>query len=58
MVRRYARLSVKHLQPYADQLILPDTVGESAKPLEVREKPELKSGHRRGPVRLRLIVNN
>jgi hypothetical protein len=21
MVRRYARLSVKHLQPYADQLI-------------------------------------
>jgi integrase len=58
MVRRYAHLSVKHLAPYADQLIMPDTVGESAKPLEVPEMSRHKSGHRRGPVRLRLIVNN
>src|SRR3954452_16636498 len=37
MVRRYAHLSVKHLAPYADQLILPNTVAKSAKPLERQE---------------------
>lgn len=25
MLRRYEHLRVKHLQPYADQLIIPDT---------------------------------
>jgi len=33
MVRRYAHISVKHLQPFADQLIMPDTAAESVKPL-------------------------
>jgi integrase len=58
MVRRYAHISVKHLQPYADQLILPDTAAESAKPLEVRGKSEHKSGHSRGRPRLQLVVSN
>ncbi|WP_342775116.1 tyrosine-type recombinase/integrase [Sphingobium fluviale] len=34
MVRRYAHMSVKHLQPYADQLIFTSQGGESAKTLE------------------------
>jgi hypothetical protein len=41
-VRRYAHLSVKHLAPYADQLIMPDTAVISAKPLEVQESPGTK----------------
>ena len=36
MVRRYAHLSVKHLQPYADQLIFPVTPGDRREP---RRKP-------------------
>lgn len=47
MVRKYAHLSVKHLQPYADQLIMPDTGEKSAKFLEVHEKSGHKSGHTR-----------
>jgi integrase len=58
MVRRYAHLSVKHLAPYADQLIMPDTVGESAKPLEVPEMSRHKSGHSGGRPSLRLVVSN
>ena len=34
MVRRYAHMSVKHLQPYADQLIFRPDVGTPAKPQE------------------------
>lgn len=58
MVRRYAHISVKHLQPYADQLILPDTAAKSAKRLEVLEKPEHKSGHSGSRPRLQLVVSN
>jgi hypothetical protein len=58
MVRRYAHISVKHLQPYADQLIVPDTVAKSAKPLEVLGKPEHKNGHTRERPRLELVVSN
>lgn len=58
MVRRYAHISVKHLQPYADKLILPDTVRESAKSMEALEMPEHKSGHSGGRPRLQLVVSN
>ena len=58
MVRRYAHMSVKHLQPYADQLIFPDTPDESVKPLETLNRPGHTFGHSRGRARLRLIVNN
>ena len=58
MVRRYAHVSVKHLQPYADQLILPDTAGESGKPLEAREKPGHNLGHSRVRPKLRLVVSD
>ncbi len=58
MVRRYAHISVKHLQPYADQLIVPDTAAESAKPMERLEKAGHKSGHSTGRPRLELVVNN
>lgn len=58
MVRRYAHLSVKHLQPYADQLILPDTAAKSAKPLEVRDTLGHKNGHTRERPRLELVVSN
>ena len=54
MVRRYAHMSVKHLQPYADQLIFKDTKG----PSQVSEKIEAggpKNGHRAGPPRLYLV---
>jgi hypothetical protein len=58
MVRRYAHLSVKHLQPYADQLILPDTAAKSVKSLEVQERPGHSLGHSRGRPRLELVVSN
>jgi integrase len=58
MVRRYAHLSVKHLAPYADQLILPDTVAKSAKSLGALEIPEHKCGHTRERPRLHLVVSN
>jgi hypothetical protein len=58
MVRHYPHMSVKHLQPYADQLILPDTAAESAKCLEVRGKAGHKSGDSGVPARLRLVVSN
>jgi integrase len=58
MVRRYAHMSVKHLQPYADQLILPETGRESAKSLEAQEKPGHNSGHSGGRPSLRLVVSN
>jgi integrase len=55
MVRRYAHMSVKHLQPYADQLIFPVT---EAKPLESQEPAGHKSGHSGGRPRLQLVVSN
>ena len=58
MVRRYAHLSVKHLQPYADQLIMPDTPAISAKSLEGEEKPGHNLGHSRGRPRLQLVSSN
>ena len=58
MVRRYAHMSVKHLQPYADQLILADTVGKSAKSLGLLDRAEHKSGHSAGRPRLELVVSN
>ncbi|MEO8455581.1 MAG: site-specific integrase [Sphingomicrobium sp.] len=58
MVRRYAHMSVKHLQPYADQLIFPVTPAISAKSLERREGAGHKSGHGRARPRLELVVSN
>ena len=58
MVRRYAHMSVKHLQPYADQLNFSVTPADSAKPLESLEAAGHKDGHSEGPPRLRLVVNN
>lgn len=58
MVRRYAHLSVKHLQPYADQLIMPDTGSKSPKSLEVQERPGHDLGHSPGRPRLHLVVSN
>ena len=58
MVRRYAHLSVKHLQPYADQLIMPDTAPNPAKSLEVGDTFEHKTGHNRKRPRLELVVSN
>ena len=58
MVRRYAHISVKHLQPYADQLILPDTVSNPASQLESQEKPGHKCGHSKVRPRLKLVVSN
>lgn len=58
MVRRYAHLSVAHLQPYADRLIFSDT----SRPCEVpREEPVAeghKSGHSGAARKLRLVVSN
>ncbi|WP_246543299.1 tyrosine-type recombinase/integrase [Novosphingobium profundi] len=54
MVRRYAHMSVKHLQPFADQLIFEDT-----KPIgQVPEKSEgqgHKNGHTSGRPRLYVV---
>ena len=58
MVRRYAHMSVKHLQPYADQLILPDTAAKSAKPLEAQQTGGHNSGHSPRRPRLELVVSN
>ena len=58
MVRRYAHMSVKHLQPYADQLIFPVTTADSLKSLERQKLAGHKNGHSRGRPRLRLVSNN
>jgi integrase len=58
MVRRYAHLSIKHIQPYADQLIMPDTAAKSTKSLEVPERLGHNSGHSGGRPRLQLVVSN
>ena len=54
MVRRYAHMSVKHLQPYADQLIFPVTP-EMA---ESRDSTGHKNGHSGERSGLRLVINN
>ncbi|WP_336963227.1 site-specific integrase [Sphingobium aquiterrae] len=56
MVRRYAHMSVKHLAPYADQLIIPDTGPEPPDCPEMLESPEHKNGHRESRPRLKLIA--
>lgn len=56
MVRRYAHMSVKHLAPYADQLIFPDTGPLTPKAPEKLESPEHKIGHNEGRPRLRLVA--
>jgi integrase len=58
MVRRYAHMSVSHLQPYADQLTFPVTVADSPKVLESHEAAGHKSGHSGGCPRLQLVVSN
>ncbi len=64
MVRRYAHMSVKHLQPYADQLIIPvtdplinrvtDTKMSNAP--EKLESPGHKNGHTSQRPRLKLVA--
>ncbi|EIZ77485.1 integrase family protein [Novosphingobium sp. Rr 2-17] len=45
MVRRYAHMSVKHLAPYADQLIIPVTNADVANAAEKLEGVGHKNGH-------------
>jgi hypothetical protein len=64
MVRRYAHMSVKHLQPYADQLIMPDTnrlinPDTDTKKSNCPEKLEVsghKNGHSKSRPRLKLVA--
>jgi hypothetical protein len=64
MVRRYAHMSVKHLQPFADQLIFPVTGANltfkvtAAKSLESQKLAGHKSGHSGVPTTLHLVVSN
>jgi integrase len=58
MVRRYAHMSVKHLQPYADQLNFEVTGVDSAKALETPDRPGHKTGHSGRRPRLQLMVSN
>jgi integrase len=54
MVRRYAHMSVKHLEPHAAKLTFSVTPDESA---ENRETPGHKNGHSGGRPRLQLVVS-
>ncbi|MDO6415461.1 site-specific integrase [Sphingomonas sp. BIUV-7] len=60
MVRRYAHMSAKHLQPYADKLIFPVTPEGSAQVVEKPAEPGFatghKNGHSGGHFRLRLVA--
>ena len=64
MVRRYAHMSVKHLQPYADQLILPGTDPLINRVTDTKESNCLgklessghKNGHSESRPRLKLIA--
>lgn len=58
MVRRYAHMSVKHLAPYADQLIFPVTGPELPATAENRDRANHKNGHSGAGPRLRLLVSN
>ncbi len=57
MVRRYAHMSAKHLQPYADQLIFPVTNADSRKGPEKLESSGHKNGHSQSRPRLHLVKN-
>jgi len=56
MVRRHARMSVKHLAPYADQLTFPATSGEGEKPSVPDLAEGSKNGHSGSRSRLRLVA--
>lgn len=58
MVRPYAHMGVKHLQPYADQLIFPLTATISSKSLENQKVASHKNGYGGGRPGLRLAVSN
>jgi len=58
MVRRYAHMSVKHLQPYAEQLTLPVTEADMPNSLERPEGVGHKTGHNEARPGLRLVANN
>lgn len=58
MVRRYAHMSVKHLQPYADKLIFSVTAAERPKTLESQISAGHKNGHSGARPRLQLVVSN
>jgi len=55
-VRRYAHMSVKHLQPCADQLIIPVTQDTAPKCPERLNSPGHKIGHSESRPRLRLVA--
>ncbi|MGV7120457.1 tyrosine-type recombinase/integrase [Sphingopyxis sp. 550A] len=58
MVRRYAHLSVKHLQPYADQLIFAPKIGLSEKVQETAEGNDTKSPTSAPEGGLRVVARN
>ena len=55
MVRRYAHMSVKHLQPYADQLIFAPQIGTTEKARNSAEAHDTKSPTRPHATRLILV---
>ena len=58
MGRRYAHMSVKHLQPYADQLIFPVTPGNGRNLQSVIADTGHKTGHSASEFKLKLVVSN
>ena len=58
MVRRYAHLSVAHLQPFADRLIILDTPPSEAASKEEPVRQGHNLGHSKGRSSLRLVVSN
>ena len=57
MVRRYAHMSAKHLQPFADQLTFPVTGAKPESPGNQYRQGH-KNGHSGARPRLRLVVSN
>lgn len=55
MVRRYAHMSVKHLAPYGDQLIIPVTKGDVPNVPEKLESVGHKIGHSQARPKLYLV---
>ena len=58
MVRRYAHLSVKHLQPYADQLIFAPKIGSPGEAQETAEGDDTKSPTQAPEKDLRVVTRN
>lgn len=56
MVRRYAHMSVKHLQPYADQLTFSVTPRTGGNPPAGGSAEGHKNGHSSEPPRLKLVA--